>query len=100
MSKTKIKPSIIGRTYIPCDNSYAICLSEINTFHGIADGTHDYLAGTRVENGETPKECIILTEPFTVTLMRDIRNHVNPTPRKYPMIIVEWNNKQYMYLYY
>lgn len=92
MDENTTKPCIIGKTYIPKDNSYSVCLSKINNNHGIPDNTHDYLAGA-YHPKEQAKVCIIVTEPFFVTFDRSI----NVLHR---MIIVQYKNKQYMVLYH
>lgn len=94
MDENTAKPSIIGRTYIPKDNSYSICLSKVNDNHGIPNHSHDYLAGTNTTPKIEAKECIIITEPFLITIHKR-KNEI----RAHRMIIVQYENKEYMVLY-
>ncbi len=84
--------SIIGKKYIPQDNSYSVNLTSSSGYPYKNDFT-TYLAGALFQD-HTPKVCTILTEPFecAVTGLDKIKLEI--------MIIVEYNNTTHMTMYF
>ena len=54
--------SLIGKTYFPVDNSYAVCLSDRSEY---GSNTSYYLAGTAWDE---QIECTIISQPFPVLM--------------------------------
>lgn len=84
--------SIVGKTYIPHDNSYCVNLTSSSNYPYKSE-TSARLAGTRI--GDEPKECIILTEPFMCKILS-----VNGIIKEIEMILVNYNNSTYSIMYY
>lgn len=58
--------SLIGRKYIPVDNSYSNCLS-VASYNSSGKKEH-YLAGNQC--GDCPQLCTIVSEPFQMLVQR------------------------------
>jgi hypothetical protein len=90
---TKLKKSIIGRKYIPCDNSYTVNLTSSSNFP-YKNNTTIYLAGTA--RGDEPKECIILTEPFKCSIVTMSKETYDIET----MVVVQYKDTTHITLYY
>jgi len=84
--------SIIGKKYIPYDNSYCVNLTSTSGYPYKND-TAAYLAGTQV--GDAPKECIIVSEPFlcTVPIMHGDTKEIE-------MVLVNYNGCTYSIMFH
>lgn len=85
--------SIIGKKYIPNDNSYAINLTSCSDYPYKNENL--LLAGTHI--GDEPKECTILTEPFEAYRLSFPRRR---GVEKNLFIIVGYENTTHMILFY
>ena len=86
-----IYQSIIGRQYLPGDNSYAVNLTDSSNYPYTNENS--YLAGTH--GGMGRKQVTIVSEPFLCkirTILGDIRQH--------PMIVVESEGKHHLTLFF
>lgn len=85
-----MRKSIIGKTYIPFDNSWSVNLTSTCDYPH--KSKNRYLAGT---NNTESKTCIIASEPFmcnTIIVALDQKH-------SYEMIIVECENESHMVLF-
>lgn len=74
--------SIIGKLYLPSDNSYSVNLTSCSNYSYKNDRTK-YLAGA-IELKLLPKEVTIISEPFLCKVNTSIN-----TNKKMPMILVK-----------
>ena len=82
--------SLIGKWYLPVDNSYSVNLTSAALYPYKSEDTS--LAGNY--NSEA-KMCVIVSEPFICRVDSDLSGI-----RTYEMIMVEYENKTYSILYY
>lgn len=80
----KNKKSLIGKKYIPRDNSFILILSR--------DIYRKSLISSRLAGSinELPKECIIISEPYKQKVGDDIHEFIN----------VSYNNDEFRVLFY
>lgn len=83
--------SIIGKKYLPSDNSYSVNVTSSTLFP--YKSKQIYLAGIVNEEG---KECTILTDPFDCSIIHS----VNKSVVLLPMIIVQYGNTTACVMYY
>lgn len=82
------KKSLIGKIYIPNDNSYVVNLS---------DNKEEYEAQLGGDQcGNVPKCCLIISEPYIKQQMVGI---LRPHLESYKFINVVYNNKVYRVLF-
>jgi hypothetical protein len=82
--------SLIGKWYLPVDNSYSVNLTSAALYPYKSEDTS--LAGNYNSDA---KMCIIVSEPFICKVHSDISGL-----RTHEMIMVEYENKTYSILYY
>jgi hypothetical protein len=83
-----MKESLIGKYYLPCDNSYSVNLTSATNYPYKRE--EPLLAGSF--NSEA-KMCVIVSEPFICKVDSNLSGI-------YEMIMVEYENKTYSILYY
>ena len=97
-----MKKSLIGRGYIPFDNSFEVDLTHHANNRGDAYGKHGQLSGTNkkdsfgtwVKDKPTATDCIILTEPFKCFV-----NNIFQEVITREMIIVNSGGRSYMTIF-
>jgi hypothetical protein len=93
-SESKIEPkseSIIGRYYLPFDNSYSVNITSCSNYP--YENKHMYLAGTASSNNIL---CKVVSEPFMCKVKSlAINNKISDIL----MIIVEHNNEHITVMY-
>jgi hypothetical protein len=82
--------SLIGKCYLPVDNSYSVNLTSASRYPYKSEDTS--LAGNFSSEA---KMCVIVSEPFICKVDSDLSGI-----RTYEMIMVEYDNKTYSILYY
>lgn len=82
--------SLIGKWYLPVDNSYSVNLTSAANHPYISEDTS--LAGNYNSDA---KMCVIVSEPFICKVDSGLSGI-----RTYDMIMVEYENKTYSILYY
>lgn len=92
------KNSLIGKKYIPKDNSWSVNV----TFCGHrmlrdSDLGRRYLAGNY---NNDKKECTIVSEPFRCTVRTGISSLNNVKTASVDMIMVNYNNETHMVMYF
>ena len=86
--------TIIGKKYIPCDNSWAVNVTKAGSYS--YKNNNAYLAGIQSLE-HSPKECTIISEPFEcITNTSGIPN----SKKKYTMIMVEFQEETHMVLFF
>jgi hypothetical protein len=85
-----MKESLIGRCYLPVDNSYSVNLTSATKYPYKSEDIS--LAGGFNSDA---KMCVIVSEPFICRVDSDLSGI-----RTYEMIMVEYENKTYSILYY
>lgn len=83
--------SIIGKKYIPFDNSYSVNITNCSNYPYNNVKT-SYLAGN--QGGELAKECIIKTEPFKC----NIKTWNNNIEEK-EMVVVSYRDNDYVVMF-
>ncbi len=83
--------NIIGKSYIPSDNSYAVNITTSTKYP--SENENLYLVGTFNSNN---KICTILTNPFKPSINTGFDEITNEDY----FIIVQYNNTTHMVLFY
>jgi hypothetical protein len=83
--------SIIGKKYIPSDNSWAVNITKAGDYPYKSEQSH--LAGTYNTN---PKTTIIVSEPFMCNTLTTVRKD---SKHKHLMILVEFQEETHAVLY-
>lgn len=86
-----MKESIIGKKYIPIDNSWSVNVTTASDYPHKNEWR--YLSGTP-DNNFTPVECTIVSEPFfmKVSTYKQIREQL--------MVAVDYNDETHIVLFF
>jgi hypothetical protein len=89
------KKSLIGKYYLPLDNSYSVNISSAARYP--YENKHLHLAGHHMYyQEENAKLCLIVSEPFIAKIHSESDN----TFKEYEMIIVEYQKSTVVVLFY
>ena len=86
--------SLVGKVYIPCDNSWSVNVTDCGST--LSRAKYSCLAGTQLPYSSAVK-CIIVSEPFKCNINTFGISEPNQVRE---MIMVEYNHETHMVLFY